>query len=203
MPSEPLLGRLVLGFDTSAAHCAAALVSGDNVLGQRADHMSRGQGEYLMGLLEELLCDRGYKWGDLNAIGVGIGPGNFTGIRISVAAARGLSLSLGIPAIGVSSFEAAAFARSGIFTTLVTAPRDQLYTQNFTPEGPGTPRLIDAHDMTTGSPYYPCPPALKLAENIGLIAAQRADTIQPRPAPLYIKAADAAPSRDPAPTILA
>ena len=99
MPSE---GRLVLGFDTSAAHCAAALVSGDHVLARHADHMSRGQGEHLIGLLEDLLSKKGYTWGDLDTIGVGIGPGNFTGIRISVAAARGLALSLGIPAIGVS-----------------------------------------------------------------------------------------------------
>ena len=199
MPSER---RLVLGFDTSAAHCAAALVSGDHVLARRADHMSRGQGEHLIGLLEDLLSRDGHAWGDLDAIGVGIGPGNFTGIRISVAAARGLALSLGIPAIGVSSFEAAALTCSGRFTTSVTAPRNQLYIQDFTPEGYGKPQLIDTHDMPPDSPHITCPPALELAENIGLIAAQRAGTSQPRPTPLYIKVADAAPSRDPAPTIL-
>ena len=200
MPSER---RLVLGFDTSAAHCAAALVSSDHVLARHADHMSRGQGEHLMGLLEDLLSKKGYTWGDLDTIGVGIGPGNFTGIRISVAAARGLALSLGIPAIGVSSFEAAALTCSGRFITSVAAPRNQLYIQDFTPEGHGTPRLIDAHDMPPDSPHIICPPALELAENIGLIAAQHPGTSHPRPAPLYIKAADAAPSRDPAPTILA
>jgi tRNA A37 threonylcarbamoyladenosine modification protein TsaB len=114
-----------------------------------------------------------------------------------------LALSLGIPAIGVSSFEAAALTCSGRFTTSVTAPRNQLYIQEFTPEGNGKPQLIDAHDMPPDSLYITCPPALELAENIGLIAAQRASTRHPRPTPLYIKAADAAPSRDPTPTILA
>ncbi len=50
-----------------------------------------------MPLLEEMLAEAGAAWGDLAPIGVGIGPGNFTGIRISVAAARGLALGAGHP----------------------------------------------------------------------------------------------------------
>ncbi|WP_444870364.1 tRNA (adenosine(37)-N6)-threonylcarbamoyltransferase complex dimerization subunit type 1 TsaB [Rhodobacter capsulatus] len=104
MRSEPL----VLGFDTSAAHCAAALVRGGTVLATRAEDMAKGQAERLMPLLEELLAEAGLGWHDLDALGVGTGPGNFTGVRISVAAARGLALGLGIPAVGVSVFEALA-----------------------------------------------------------------------------------------------
>ena len=103
--SDPLR---VLGFDTSAAHCAAAVVSGGRVLAHRAEPMTRGQAERLFPLLEELLAEGGLSWADLDAIGVGVGPGNFTGVRISVAAARGLALALGIPAVGVSATEAAA-----------------------------------------------------------------------------------------------
>ena len=55
-----------------------------------------------MPLLEDVLAEAGIGWRDLAAIGVGTGPGNFTGVRISVAAARGLALGLGIPAIGVT-----------------------------------------------------------------------------------------------------
>jgi len=67
--------------------------------------MARGQAERLMPMLEEMLAQAGHAWRDLAAIGVGTGPGNFTGIRIAVSAARGLSLALGVPAIGVSGFE--------------------------------------------------------------------------------------------------
>ena len=49
--SEPL----VLGFDTSAAHCAAALLCGDRLLAMHAEEMRRGQAERLMPLLEALL----------------------------------------------------------------------------------------------------------------------------------------------------
>ena len=97
---------LIVAFDTSAAHCAAALLSGDRVLAARAEEMGRGQAERLMPLLEEMLADAGAAWRDLARIGVGVGPGNFTGIRISVSAARGLALALGVPAIGVTTFDA-------------------------------------------------------------------------------------------------
>ncbi|MFV2034860.1 MAG: tRNA (adenosine(37)-N6)-threonylcarbamoyltransferase complex dimerization subunit type 1 TsaB, partial [Halocynthiibacter sp.] len=61
MPPE----ALTLGFDTSAAHCAAALLSGDRVLAEAQESMHKGQAERLMGLLEEVLAAGGAKWQDL------------------------------------------------------------------------------------------------------------------------------------------
>ena len=106
-----------LGFDTSAAHCAAALLQGDRLLAQAHEDMARGQAERLFPLLGELLAGAGVDWRDLSVIGCGTGPGNFTGIRISVAAARGLSLSLGVPAVGVTVTEAMAHAPDQDTTT--------------------------------------------------------------------------------------
>jgi len=94
----------VLAFDTSAAHCAAALLSGGRIVA-RHEALAKGQAERLMPMLDDLLRAEGLGWSDLDAIGVGTGPGNFTGIRISVAAARGLALALGRPALGVTLFE--------------------------------------------------------------------------------------------------
>ncbi|WP_273509172.1 tRNA (adenosine(37)-N6)-threonylcarbamoyltransferase complex dimerization subunit type 1 TsaB, partial [Planktotalea frisia] len=96
---------IVLGFDTSAAHVAAALLRDGEIIATAREEMSRGQAERLMVLLEELLAQNTHVWSDLDAIGVGVGPGNFTGIRVSVSAARGLALGLGIPAIGVNRFD--------------------------------------------------------------------------------------------------
>ena len=67
--------------------------------------MKRGQAEQLMPLCQEVLEEANLIWQDISLIGVGIGPGNFTGIRIAVSAARGVALGLGIPAIGVTGFE--------------------------------------------------------------------------------------------------
>ncbi|MEL6521128.1 MAG: tRNA (adenosine(37)-N6)-threonylcarbamoyltransferase complex dimerization subunit type 1 TsaB [Pseudomonadota bacterium] len=96
----------ILAFDTSAAHCAAALLSGGQIVAEAREEMARGQAERLTPMLQDLLDQQGVVWREIDAIGVGTGPGNFTGIRVSVATARGLSLGLGIPAIGVSAFEA-------------------------------------------------------------------------------------------------
>lgn len=187
--SEPL----TLGFDTSAAHCAAALLCGDQVLAARAEEMGRGQAERLMPLLEEVLEEAGVTWRDLARIGVGIGPGNFTGIRISVATARGLALSLGIPVIGISTLEAIrAGAEPG--TPCVPAPRDRGYVQRVGQ----APELVAMADVPDA--LLPPPPVL-LAERIARLAARAPDN-GPPPAPLYVRPADAAPARDAPPVIL-
>jgi len=97
--------KTILAFDTSAAHCAAALLLGGRIVASRYEPMMRGQAERLMPMLDEILGEIGTDWEQIDAIGVGVGPGNFTGIRIGVSAARGLALALGVPAIGASAFE--------------------------------------------------------------------------------------------------
>ncbi|MGR3547021.1 MAG: tRNA (adenosine(37)-N6)-threonylcarbamoyltransferase complex dimerization subunit type 1 TsaB [Roseovarius sp.] len=189
MVSEPL----ILAFDTSAAHCAAALLQGERVLVSRAEPMGRGQAERLMPLLQEVLDQAGFAWSDLDRIGVGIGPGNFTGIRISVAAARGLALSLGIPTIGISTLDAIR-AQARVGAPCVPAPRDMAYTQT----GKAAPELVAIATVT--DPVFPPEPAL-LAELMARLAAQAAQD-GPPPAPLYVRPADAAPARDLPPVIL-
>lgn len=203
---------LVLAFDTSAAHCAAALLRDGAVIAERREEMAKGQAERLMPLLEELLAGAGLGWRDLDAIGVGIGPGNFTGVRISVAAARGLALALRIPAIGVSTLEALAEGAPRPLTVAEDARRGEAYVQHFTETGAEPPQLMPVDQITgarqTGSAAQPAPgvevlpPALPLAVAIGRIAATKAGTPQPRPAPLYLRGADAAPPSDPPPVLI-
>lgn len=187
---------LVLGFDTSGRHCAAALLRGDTVLVARSEEMARGQAERLMPLLEEVLAEGGVTWSDLDVIGVGVGPGNFTGIRISVSAARGLALALEAPAVGVSTFEATSLDVEGDHIAGVEAPRGQVYIC-----APGGSPGLEAEPPTDGPQLVLPPNPATLAVNIARIAATRRGETA-RPAPLYIKAADAAPPRDPAPVIL-
>ncbi|MDU8928786.1 tRNA (adenosine(37)-N6)-threonylcarbamoyltransferase complex dimerization subunit type 1 TsaB [Alisedimentitalea sp. MJ-SS2] len=188
---------LVLGFDTSGAHCAAALLDGDAILGQTAQEMGRGQAEHLMPMLEDLLAAHGRNWRDLTAISVGIGPGNFTGIRISVSAARGLALALDIPARGITTFDATVLNHDGACLPIVPAPRNQVYLRL-----PGSePTLAPAETAQDhGLPLLTPPPAATLAANIARIAARGEG--QTPPAPLYVRPADAAPSKTPPPVIL-
>lgn len=208
---------LVLAFDTSAAHCAAALLSGDRVLDLVQEDMATGQAERLMPLLEAMLTRHGLTWGDLAVIGVGTGPGNFTGVRIAVAAARGLALGLGIPAVGVNIFDAMALDVPHPAVVRLDARRDQVYLQ--IRDGSDAPaRLADpgeadfpvgatflgleaealaaAHAGRAALPEHPLPVAIAR-----IAALRRADA--PRPAPFYLRGADAAPPADPPPVILA
>jgi len=202
LPPKPTL----LAFDTSAAHCAAALLRDGQIVASAHEDMAKGQAERLMPLLQEVLDAGGVTYQDLDAIGVGIGPGNFTGIRISVAAARGLALSLGVPAVGVSTLEAQAIGVPRPVWSLVDARRDHVYAQEL--GGSDVPALLTPEEVAalTGNRIGPniAPDTPQIAEAIAKLAAARLaeKTNIPRPAPLYIRAADAAPPRDPAPVIL-
>jgi len=188
---------LVLGFDTSAAHCAAALLCGGHVVASRAEDMTRGQAERLIPLLEEVLAEGGAAWTDLARIGVGVGPGNFTGIRIGVSAARGLALALEIPAIGVTTFQAVRAGCPAGHMPAVPAPREHVYVE----AADGGHSLMPEGDAAALGAHLALPPeAEELARRIAQIAASAAPGA--RPAPLYIRAADAAPARDAPPVIL-
>ncbi|PRY25564.1 tRNA threonylcarbamoyl adenosine modification protein YeaZ [Aliiruegeria haliotis] len=213
--------HITLAFDTSAAHCTAAVLAGGDILAHRHEEMARGQAERLAPLIEELLAEAGIAPSDLDAIGTGIGPGNFTGVRISVALARGLSLSVGIPAVGVSSLEALALDLPRPVLSSLDARRAGVYLQLADPE-PEPPQLcpLDALPATLFRDGLVCvgdhaetlagnlsaevaKPVHPLAVAIARIAASRRHlTDLPRPAPLYLRAADAAPPADPPPEIL-
>jgi len=185
------------------------------------EEMAKGQAERLMPLIAEVLEAGGATPRDLDAIGVGIGPGNFTGVRIAVSAARGLALALGIPAVGVSRLEALAFGLPRPLAVIEDARRGEVYVQAFDAAGADAPLLLARADLpqvlttprVTGSGAALAadtvpgldilPAAMPLAEAIARIAAGRwQDANLPRPAPLYLRAADAAPSRDRGPAIL-
>lgn len=212
---------VILAFDTSAAHCAAALLSGDMVLAHAHEPMAKGQAERLMPLIGAVMAQGGAALGDLAALGVGVGPGNFTGIRLSVSAARGLALGLGIPAVGVSTLAAAAHGLPRPLAVIEDARRGAFYAQIFDTVGADAPRLLAAEAVAgfiggrafTGSGVAALaempgdtryiPPALPIAEAIARIAALRwREPGLARPAPLYLREADAAPARDSAPVML-
>lgn len=162
--------------------------------------MKKGQAERLLPLLEEVLAEADVPWSDLTRIGVGIGPGNFTGIRISVAAARGLALALRIPAVGVDTFDAIAAVADRPGVPTVPAPRGQAYLRDPRTQVPYLASQEDLPDILQGAAPLPPEPD-RIALGIARVAASRT-TDGPRPAPLYVKPADAAPASDPPPVIL-
>ena len=209
---------LVLAFDTSAAHCAAALYSDGQILAEALELTSKGQTERLFPMMEEMLTAQGLVWKDITRIGVGVGPGNFTGIRISVSGARGLALSLGVPAVGVNSFEALGYGLGGKLVASVDARGGRCYVQNLA-DG-SDPILTEPENAGAHVPHgfaivghaaaeiatlvggcvaeQPMPVAVAIAK----IAAEKVFVPGERPVPLYVRAPDAAPSRHAPPKIL-
>lgn len=96
---------LVLGVNTVGGACDVALADGATLV-DLSETMSNGHDARLAPLVDRLVREAGKSFSDLDRIAVIVGPGSFTGVRVGVAFARGLSLALGIPAVGVSSLEA-------------------------------------------------------------------------------------------------
>lgn len=104
---------MLLAIDTSGDVCGLALAEAGYLRASATRAMTRGHAEALLPMLAELLDDEGLAPTDIDRIAVTVGPGSFTGLRVGIAAARGLALALGIPAEGYGSGEAMAVAARG------------------------------------------------------------------------------------------
>jgi tRNA threonylcarbamoyl adenosine modification protein YeaZ len=113
---------LTLAFDTATSVATSALVDDGEVLGERT---SRAQ--TLLEDVDALLRQGGAHPRDLDALAIGIGPGSFTGLRIGLAAARGLALSLGVRGAGVSTLAALAAGAPGALP-VIDARRREVFT---------------------------------------------------------------------------
>lgn len=122
---------IVLAIDTCLFACSVAVVDGDRVLARRVEPMSRGHQERLAPLVQEAMLEAGLGFDQLERIGVTIGPGSFTGLRVGLAFAKGLAAALGIPAVGVGSLEALAEPERGNVVAVLDAKRGQVYLQAF------------------------------------------------------------------------
>lgn len=128
----------LLAIDCSAAACSVAVRDGATVLAAVHTAMERGHAEALMPMVAAVLADSGLDWERLGAIAATIGPGSFTGVRIGLAAARGIALATGLTTVPVTSLEAVAeTAGPGEVPLLVVlgSKRRDLYGQWFDPAG--------------------------------------------------------------------
>lgn len=123
---------LVLALDTALDSCSAAISADGRTLAAQSEVMARGHQERLGPLVRELMASAGVAFPDVERIGVTVGPGSFTGLRVGLAFAKGLGFALGRPVIGIGTLQAlAASAGSGRVAAVVDAKRGQLWTQVF------------------------------------------------------------------------
>ncbi|HUO21327.1 MAG TPA: tRNA (adenosine(37)-N6)-threonylcarbamoyltransferase complex dimerization subunit type 1 TsaB [Caulobacteraceae bacterium] len=124
---------MVLGLDTAVGACSAAVLADGRPLAALSEPMTRGHQERLASMVREAMDAAGLAFAALDRIGVTVGPGSFTGLRVGLAFAKGLALALGKPCVGVSVLDALAASEPGGDLTLaaIDARRGQLYLQAF------------------------------------------------------------------------
>ena len=136
------MSGLILAIDTAFERCAVGLFdpAGDRLLAAAEPLIGKGHAERLMGLVETVLADAGRCYGDLGRLAVTVGPGSFTGLRVGIAAVRGLALSLSVPAVGVSTLEALAAPHQStpnggrVVLSVLDAKRGEVYAGLYGPE---------------------------------------------------------------------
>ncbi len=198
---------LCLAIDTTSDCTSVALLDSEGRLASLVSTLSRGQGECLMGLIQNLFDEYGCTSKDLTCLAVAVGPGSFTGVRIGLATARGLALALNIPVYGVNNFLATAYGLHQPVKVVLDSKRADYFVQDFdafcvplnepalldelalksslpfTAVGSGATLLADEIGCEVISPVAP------LALNVAHIALWHSDLVQ-EPHPLYLREAD-------------
>ena len=122
---------IVLALDTCLTACSVAVIDGERVLASSREVMARGHQERLAPMARDTMAQAGLTFDWLERIGVTVGPGSFTGLRVGIAFAKGLASALGLPAVGVGTLEAMAAEATGVAFAVIDARRDQVYIQGF------------------------------------------------------------------------
>jgi tRNA threonylcarbamoyladenosine biosynthesis protein TsaB len=129
---------VVLAIDTAGSACSAAVTRGGAILASERRAMRHGHGEALLPMIDRVTIAAGLEPGRLDIVAAATGPGGFTGIRVGLAAAHGITLAIGARLVGVSSFAAVAAAvgeavgpdRRPLLVAL-DSRREDLYVQLF------------------------------------------------------------------------
>jgi tRNA threonylcarbamoyladenosine biosynthesis protein TsaB len=209
----------VLSLDTCLGACSVAVCDGDRVLARISETMARGHQERLAPMVQEVMAQAEIGFDAVDRIGVTVGPGSFTGLRVGLAFAKGLALALDRPCIGLSVLEtlAAQAARPGFVAACLDAHRGQVYLQAFVdgraamapdvlPIETAAARLIELYPggpaalVGSGAPLVHSalpeavaePDALPDPVAIAALAAKAKPPFAP-PRPLYLRAPDARP----------
>ena len=137
---------LTLAFETSAKAASVALTEDGRLLGESYQNTGLTHSQTLMVMAEDLLkqCDKTVS--DVSAVAVAEGPGSFTGVRIGVAAAKGLAWGGQLPCCGVSTLEAMAETLGvweGHICACMDARRSQVYNALFLVEKGQLQRVSD------------------------------------------------------------
>jgi tRNA threonylcarbamoyladenosine biosynthesis protein TsaB len=201
---------VLLTFDTSAPTVTVALHDGEDVVAEQVSERALKHGEELAPAIEAVMRQVGVVRQDLTAVGVGVGPGPFTGLRVGLVTARTLAFVLEVPVYGVCSLDVLAIEAvdtgvvAGDFVVATDARRKEVYLAAYDEsgvrlEGPAVDKPADvATTLPTvgeGARLYPdhFPAAVGPARPSAgwlarCIAEERAELLDPEP--LYLRRPD-------------
>ncbi|WP_298761499.1 tRNA (adenosine(37)-N6)-threonylcarbamoyltransferase complex dimerization subunit type 1 TsaB [uncultured Psychroserpens sp.] len=126
---------IILSIDTSTTNCSVSLSKqGETLVLKEDNNVNYSHAESLHVFIDSVLASAQIDKNDLSAIAVSKGPGSYTGLRIGVSAAKGLSYALDIPLISVSTLEALSHQvtiNEGIIIPMLDARRLEVYSAIF------------------------------------------------------------------------
>jgi tRNA threonylcarbamoyladenosine biosynthesis protein TsaB len=140
----------VLGIETATIVCAAAVVENGKLLSEKYLTAPHIHSEKLLTVIAQVLDTNKY----YDAVAISIGPGSFTGLRIGLSVAKGLTFASGKPLLAISTLEALAFnfilhdkVRDGaLICPLIDARRDEFYTALYRANGNGLSIIMEQQD---------------------------------------------------------
>ncbi len=207
---------IVLALDTALNATSVAVVDGGRVLAAHTERMERGHQERLAGIMRDTMAEARTAFSTLGRIGVTVGPGSFTGLRVGLAFAKGLSVALNIPCVGIGTLQALAASVNApdMVAAAIDARRGQIYLGLFQGGAPlMAPEVLSLEDaegrldaaVSRGPVIVVGSGAMLLASRPGLsidtrtlvdplalarLTSAARDPIS-RPEPLYLRAPDA------------
>ena len=138
-------GPVILALDTSSNISSIAVARGDQIIKSVSKEIDRGRSEKLWGEIDGALDEAGLTISDVDLFAVCTGPGGFTGVRVGVAAVKGLAVAAGQPVVGVTSLEALAYGACAgleifpILCAMIPAHGGEVYSQLFATGDSGVP----------------------------------------------------------------
>ena len=190
---------ILLGLDTTGAHCSACLVKGETVLAHLSEKIGRGHAERLAPMVAELFEAADLSPTQVDRIAVCVGPGSFTGLRVALSFAKGFALPRNVPIVGLDALAVTFLMDQRSIRSRIVyqdVKRGQVMSQRF---GQNEPLPTVRPDVGTMDALTEKAEALQLslleAGPVDVsVMARAAATLDPAdypPDPLYARAPDA------------